>query len=368
MASVREIDFGDLQGVGELNRSVGWGLPSRRSWERLWKQNPARAAGGSSLPKGWILEESSKVVGCLLNLVHLYQFGDRTLRTAVAASFAVAPDFRGSSMQLVLAFVQQTGADLLLNTTAAPQVSRVFQFLKLQALPQPDYGRSFYWVLRGANFLNAGLRKKGFSRIVSRAGSMALAPALWAEATLRRRRSRHRHGHFDIRLLTAEQVGKDFDDLWQRKLGEGLKLLAHRTAETLRWHYDDEGRPNPPFLLAAYQDERLVGYVGVVRQDAPHLGLNRARVADIFVERDDPEVIRSLLIAAMQHARQRGAYMLEVIGFPESIRRGLADLRPFELRDDSTPFLFRGIDPKLHQALSTPDVWYASLYDGDGSL
>lgn len=368
MASVREIDFGDLERVGELNRSVGWGPPSRQSWERLWEQNPARTVGGPSLAKGWILEEGGKAVGCLVNLTHLYQFGDRTLRAAVAASLIVAPAFRGSSMQLVLAFAKQTGADLLLNTTTAPHVSRIFQFLKLQALPQPDYGRSFYWVLRGRGFLNAGLRKKGFSRAASHAGSVALAPALWAEAVLRRRQRGLRSGRLDIRLLTAEQVDKGFDALWQRKLGEGQKLLAHRTAETLRWHYDAEDRPNPPFLLAAYRGERLVGYLGVVRQDAPHLALKRARVADIFVERDDPEVIRALLVAAMQHARQRAAHMLEVIGFPESVRRCLADLRPFELRDDSTPFLYRAIDPELHRALTTPDVWYASLYDGDGSL
>jgi hypothetical protein len=368
MASVREIDFGDLESVGQLNRSVGWDPPTRRSWERLWDHNPSRTTAGSRLSKGWILEEDGKRVGCLLNLTHLYQLGDRTLRAAVAASFVVASGFRGSSMQLALAFVKQTGPDLLLNTTAATHVSPLFQFLKLQVLPQPDYSRKLYWVLQERGFLNASLRKKGFSQVVSHAGSMALAPALWAEATLRRRHRVLPRSRFDIRLLTAEQIDKDFDDLWERKLGEGLKLLAHRTAETLRWHCDDEGRVNPPFLLATYQHERLVGYLGVVRQDALHLGLKRARVADIFVEQDDPEAIRALLIAAMHHARQRGAHMLAVVGFPESIRRCMVDLRPFETQDDFTPFLFRAIDPKLHEALSTPEVWYASLYDGDGSL
>ncbi len=60
--------------------------------------------------------------------------------------------------------------------------------------------------------------------------------------------------------------------------------------------------------------------------------------------------------------------MFEVIGFPKSVRRCLADLRPFELHDDSIPFLYRAVDPQLHQNLSDPTVWYASLYDGDGSL
>jgi hypothetical protein len=98
----------------------------------------------------------------------------------------------------------------------------------------------------------------------------------------------------DVRILSPEQIGGDFDALWERKRREGVKLLADRTARTLRWHYAAEGRPNPPFLVGAYDGERLVGYLGVVRQDALHIELRRARVADLFVERDDPEVIRSL--------------------------------------------------------------------------
>ncbi len=166
MASVREVDYGDLEGVGELNRSAGWHTPTRGNWQRLWDRNPARA-GGPPLSKGWVLEEGGKLVGCLINLAHLYDFGGRTLRAAVAGSLVVAPDFRGNSLQLVMAFVKQSGVDLLLNTTTAPQVSKIFQFLKLQPLPQPEYGRSLYWVLRGAGFLNAGLRKKGYSRALS---------------------------------------------------------------------------------------------------------------------------------------------------------------------------------------------------------
>jgi hypothetical protein len=78
--------------------------------------------------------------------------------------------------------------------------------------------------------------------------------------------------------------------------------------------------------------------------------------------------VRQLLATAICHSRDQGAHMLELIGFPESVRRSVSSLRPFHLVDDSCPFLFRGVAPGLHESLNSAGVWHACLYDGDGSL
>jgi hypothetical protein len=112
----------------------------------------------------------------------------------------------------------------------------------------------------------------------------------------------------------------------------------------------------------------LLGYVAVVRQDATHLGLARARVADVFVEHDDPEIIRQLLHQSAEHARRTGAAMLEVIGLPQPVRRVIEALRPFELLDEEWPFLYKAVDPGLQKRLADESIWYAGLFDGDGSV
>jgi hypothetical protein len=366
MTVVREVEFEDIDGVSVLTRGVGWGSPTVAGWKRLWAHNPALAQGGPPVTRGWVLEEGRKIVGFLLNLFHLYQFGGRTLRAATACSMIVPPESRGGSMQLAVAFAKQGGVDLLLNTTAGPEASKIFQFLKFQRIPQPEYDRSFYWVLREAGFLGAALLKKGWPRAVSRLGGVALAPALWAAVRATRRLPRSRTGGLTVRALDPAAAGTDVDELWRRRLDEGNKLLAHRTAATLRWHFPAERKRN--FLLGAYDGGRLVGYLAAVRQDAEQLRLRRARVADLFVERDDPETIRQLLGAAARMARQGGAHMLEVVGFPEHVRRVFLESRPFELWNQAWPFLYKAPDPALHRELASAGVWYASLYDGDGSL
>src|SRR5262249_29649282 len=157
-------------------------------------------------------------VGFLCNLVQLYNFGGRDLRAAVAVSLVVAREFRGQTLQLVLAYAQQANVDLLLNTTAAPEIAKIFQFLKFDPIPQEHYNRIFYWVLRTARFLYSGLRKKGYAKGVSRIGSVMLAPLLWGEMRLRGRGRRFRDGALNIKILPVEATGSDVDDLWERKI------------------------------------------------------------------------------------------------------------------------------------------------------
>ncbi len=369
MARVREVELGDVDAVAVLQREVGWTPASERGWRRLWVENPALASGGPPPQRGWVLEEGTRVVGFLANRIQAYWLGGRALRAAVASAMVVAPASRGETMKLVLAYVQQPHIDLLLNTTAAPQTSKIFEFLKFHRIPQPAYDISYYWVLRPGAFVAAGLRKKGVQASTSRILGILLGPMVRLEGAVRRRGpARRDRGPGSVRILAAEEVGPEFDDLWRRRLAEGEKLLADRTASTLRWHYAGEGRTVPARLVCAQDGARLAGYVALVRSDSPGIGLSRAYVADIFVERDDPTTIRRLLSAAAKQARADGAAMLEVVGFPEPIRRLVASMRPFSLRNDSWPFLYRAREAQLDRTLSQPGLWHGCLFDGDGSI
>src|SRR4051794_5923832 len=101
-------------------------------------------------------------------------------------------------------------------------------------MPQPDYNRTYYWVLRPRRFLTAGLRKRGYSPFVSRAGGVGLAPPLWAADRVGRRSPGQRTGRFTIKVTDAGGITDDFDELWDRKLAECDKLFAHRTDAVLR--------------------------------------------------------------------------------------------------------------------------------------
>jgi hypothetical protein len=351
MPAVREVQYEDLDAVARLQRAEGWGAPSLADWHHLWRDNPALA--GAPVSRGWVLVEDGAVVGFVGNILQSYQFGARMLRAATAAAMVVAPPFRGTSLQLLVSFAKQTGVDLLLNTTAAPQVSKISEFLKFTRIPQPAYDVSFYWVLRPMAFAQSGLRKKGWQPSVSAVAAPLLVPAVWAEGMLRGRGPR--------------RPGGDGPDLRVADAHHG-RLLAVRDAPALRWHFARRGRAHPPRIIAAYAGSRLRGYAAIVRQDASHLGLARARLADLIADADDPQVLRALVAGAAAEARRGGAAMLAAVGFPAPTRRIFQESRPFELRNESWPFLFKTADASLRDALGHESAWYACLYDGDGSL
>jgi hypothetical protein len=365
MVRIREVEDGDLDAVGRLLKAEGWGAPTASDWRWLWQENPALSR--TVLPRGWVLLEQGSVVGFLGNMLQEYRFGDRTLTAAVAAGLVVAPAARGSSLKLITSHARQPNVDLLLNTTAAPHVSKIHQFLKFRPVPQPTFDRSAYWVLRPARFARGALAKKGLPRAAALPAAPFLALLIQTER-LRRRWPREVRSDVELRVISAPSIGVEFDQLWQRRLTEWPRLLAVRDAQTLRWHFASRGRPHAPFLVCAFSGSALLGYVAVVRQDAAHLELARARVADIFVAHDDPDIIRQLLVRSASHARSAGADMLEVIGLPRTIRRAVEGLRPFEIVDGSSPFVYKAVDTSLDEQLADEKVWYAGLFDGDGSV
>ena len=121
-------------------------------------------------------------------------------------------------------------------------------------------------------------------------------------------------------------------------------------------------------LVAALDGSNVRGYAAIVRQDAAHLGLRRARLADLVVADGDEAITRVLLAAACDAARADGAAMLEAVGFEAATRRVFAEAKPREIVDQAWPFLYRAVDPALDAVLARESAWRACLYDGDGSL
>ncbi|HEX7778966.1 MAG TPA: hypothetical protein VF424_07005, partial [Vicinamibacterales bacterium] len=363
-AIVRHARPDDEAAVAALFQAEGWGRPS---FDRWWRQTRDNCAGTPDAPFGWVLETGGRAVGFLRNVLQRYRYGDRDLVAAAASTLVVGAEHRGHTLRLVGAFCKQHGVDLLLNTTAAPETAKIFEFLKFSRMPQPEYDLSLYWVLGARGFLTSGLRKKGVPPGLAGAGAVVLAPALslFLHAT-GRRASRTAVG--DVSVIDVSDIDARFDDLWARRLGEGKRLLAYRDAASLRWHFGFSKTVPPPRVVCAMRDGRLLGYLVLLPQYSEPIDLRRARVADLFVANDDADVIRALLGEASRQAARDGAAMLEVVGLPRQVRAAVRAFRPSTLADRCWPFSYKTADPELRAELPEEQRWYAGLYDGDGSL
>jgi hypothetical protein len=73
------------------------------------------------------------------------------------------------------------------------------------------------------------------------------------------------------------------------------------------------------------------------------------------------------LVAAYSHAKQAGSYILEVLGFPQSVRNICVQWRPHS-RKYACPYYCKASDAVLHNTLSQGGGWYAAPFDGDTTL
>ena len=334
----------DSDAVTDLKRSVGYKEDPPQDWHWLWEDNPAWSAVNPKPSIGWVLEAESRIVGYLGNIPELYRLGEKTLLAATASGFAVDPRYRGYSLRLAASFFKQENVDLWLNTTANDAGGKISQRFRASPIPQEGYDQILFWVLRPQAFTQATLKKLGFHGSLAWLGSHLPAALLQADIMIRgkalRRKSYGPKAALEIKLLDLASISGDFDDLWNRKIKEPVQLLSYRTVETLKWHFSGHGQAQKPKVLCCYQDGKMVGYAIVVRDDSPALDLARSKIADIFVERDDPKVVDQLLLAAHELAKRDGSHVLEVMGFPKSIRARLFSAKPYTRFRSHWPYFY----------------------------
>lgn len=367
-ARVREARFSDFSPVAELKQRWGLAADSFENWDRLWKRNPAVRAGKIQRPIGWVLEAGDKIVGYIGNISLLTHYGDRMLETVASHALVVEPPYRSLGVSLVARFYRQPGVDLYLTTSAIESVGKMAMAFKCSALPQPDYDTVLFWVLRPHCFGRSLMKKLSVRPSLATLGAMAAAVAVGGDTMLRGRCPKPGANAPAVTELGPESIGEDFQELWAAKLKERPRLLADRTPATLRWYFQIPGDKGQVRVFCCYEKGRLAGYA-VVRTDThEHDGLQKSLIADMVVQQDDPATVRALWVAAYQHAKKIGSHVLEVQGFPSSIRELSSDWHPYRRQYPACPYYYRATDPAMHDVLREGAAWYACAFDGDATL
>jgi hypothetical protein len=364
----REAQFTDFEEVARLKAQAGLSSDSLENWYRLWRDNAAVSFAGTPLPMGWVLEADGRVVGYLGSIPLLYHYGPQRLLAATASGFVVEPGYRAFSVGLVSSFYRQEKVDLFLNTTAIESVGKLAQAFKAEALPQGDYDTVLFWVLDVRGFVDVVARKLGANGNAGTVGKALGALALRTEKALRRRHPRRPAGKFQVAGASVEEIGADFEEVWQRKLAGEPRLLADRDQANLRWHFSIPASQQVIRVLRCERQGRLAGYAIVRIETERETGLRRCLLADMLVEGDEPEVVESLVAAAYGYAKELGCHVFEVLGFPRNLRQVLLKWKPYSRKFPACPFYFKAKDRTLHGMLKNEDSWYACPFDGDTTL
>ncbi len=367
-AKLREANFSDYAAVTELKRRWGLTADSLENWERLWKQNPALEKVQAERPIGWVLEAEAGVVGYLGNISSTYYYGSKRLEAVTSSGLVVEPAYRSVSLSLISAFYRQKSVDLFLVTTAIPAVGKLARAFKSEPLPQPDYETVLFWVLQPRPFAEGVIKKLEIQSALAPLGSLVGSLAVRMDTLFRNRKPKQSKRSFTVSEIRVEQIGDDFEQLWEQKLKEGPRLFADRRPCTLKWHYQIPGDTGVTSVLCCREQKELRGYA-VLRSGTSRMnGLKRSMIADLLVEQNDPEAIRALLVAAYDYARRQGSHTLEVLGFPHSIREVCSEGNPYLRKYPACPFYYKGADATFHKTLLDENAWYATPFDGDTTL
>jgi hypothetical protein len=366
--SLREARLSDFRAVADLKRHWGLSADSMENWERLWRDNPA--IGPLPRPIGWVLEADDRLVGYIGNIAQLYRYGGKTLTSVASHGLVVEPAFRGATLSLVAAFYRQEAVDLYLATTAIEAVGKIARAFKSDPLPQADYDTVLFWVLRPYSFGQSVMRKLQLGPVFSRLGAMFGSFAIKVDGIIRGRKPGRGSTGLTVSESCLSDIGNDFQRLWEQKVSERPhRLLADRSPAALRWHFEIPGDRGTTCVLCCRKNGELLGYA-VLRNEPPNeaTGLRRSLLADILAKQDDPEVLRALLRGAYEQATRSGSHVLEVLGFPETVRKVCRQSHPYERKYPASPFYYKASDHTIHKLLSDGLLWYASPFDGDTTL
>ena len=271
---VREATFDDYEGIMSVRRGCGLTERDRPSWEHHWTGNPH---WDPKTPIGWVIEDSGdRILGTFVSIPVAYQLDGRRLIASVGNSYAVLPEGRKRSLQIVTEFCNQKHVDLLLSSTPAPMVAELLQKLfGAQRAPYPEETGILSWITSYRGFASALLRSKA-GPLAGSLGCLA-GPALWASDKLRQR-GRSRYRQFEIQQL--DEFDERFDTFWSRLSERGDRMLAVRDRATLVWHFPAAYTPGRK-ILALHEGDAMIGYAILVRKDQESIGLKRVRICDL---------------------------------------------------------------------------------------
>ena len=370
--TLRDAEYEDCETATDLLRELGLVIPGgrddiRHHWRRFWIDNPALGVGEANPSRGWLLEDNGEMVGFFGNIPLLYDYGGRPVIVAGASMWGVRKKYRTETSRLADAYFNQDNADLLLVTTGIKQTGRIFERHGGKPVPQPGYDQVLYWMLNARRFLQAGLMKKGLRSELAAVAALSGAPMVKAAMALGGHLLR---GHSaDIDVIEIAEIGDEFDGLWQKKRDEVDRMLACRSAESLRWHFGTESMAMRTRMLVSRDADGLAGYAAIMREDAPEIGLKRLKIIDLFVAGDNEAVVDNLLTAAFETGRADGCHVLELVGLPATLRHHIVSRhRPRSRKMLTWPIYYKGLHRDLNTPLLDEKTWYVTAYDGDTAI
>lgn len=327
MVAIREVSEEDLIRLSDyLPAQPPFLHTTKETWERRfdiwWASNPAFT---SQFPRGWILENEASLLGFIGNVpVKFLICGEE--KTAVAAvAWYVDPSVRGlSSIRLFNEFLKQEGASLFLFNTDSQNLMTVLHKNKFKKFILPRSQTKYFFILdkkkMGFILIELGILKRGgFSNFTSLSAMLKQIGSFIFEYLHQKpavRLSPLQEKEYTASLCTS--CDDSFSKIWGSTINS-CDVTLSRDSKTLNWIYFSSVKPSQRVIIQCRRtrDNSLAGYmVFDIRRKKPS-ETAIMKLMDMCIERDDLDVITSLLQFATETAKQNNVPLLELWALDE---------------------------------------------------
>ena len=142
-------------------------------------------------------------------------------------------------------------------------------------------------------------------------------------------------------------------------------FYTDRSVAMLQWRVNIA--PSHYHMYGAYLKDKFLGYILLKIEHVEHLKLKRCLIIDIFGDFKNDENLVVLISELVREVKDLSVDTLEIIGFPQAIRKIVKRLMPFKRIISTRPY-FKFMTQDLKTVCQNSDFWYVSLMDGDSSL
>ncbi len=333
----------------------------RRRWRWQFFENPVNRRVASHL---WVADLDGAVVGFLASFPTRMKFGDLETIIYHDCDLIVSSRTRrlGIGERLVRAYDEFPNP--LSNALAyAPANGRI-------------RGRVGYQPLHAVPFYYRPIRPSAVLRYVQRSPriprAFARAPLAWmrplvgplmdgAAAALNRTRAPRIPSGWTAHMV--EHAGPEFDALWL-ELKDRFPLIAVRDASFVQWRFLDDPVFDHRVMMARNPTGQVAGYVALRLVD--RRGMRVGRIMDLFGDPNTPEMVDTLVAAAVDQFAAHDAAIISCLGLHPSLRRRVQRYLYFRPRGLDRPawMLWKG-DDALQDLVYDERQWHLSHGDSD---
>jgi len=360
---LREVQINDYEKVKLLFHQIGMPSESIEAW-KAYRKSPALKKAGRSFPFGWVLEAESNIVGYLANIPMMYSYQGSEVFVAAARAYVVAPEYKSHGLKLTLKFFKQPEVSALLNTTANEYSAAVFKYFNAKPVPQAHYNEALFLVFNSWQFLRAVFLKCKFPGAIASGAALLLSPLFKIITLLKQMNTYSSRQDLLLKRVCIDDLGDEFDKLWVKKKEQEV-FYTDRSVAMLQWRVNIA--PSHYHMYGAYLKDKFLGYILLKIEHVEHLKLKRCLIIDIFGDFENEEDLVALVSELSKDVKDLQVDTLEIIGFPQAIRKIVKRLLPFKRIIPNWPY-FKFMTQDLKTVCQNSDFWYVSLIDGDSSL